>query len=238
MPAWPSAPRSLSQRLRSKRRPWLRPPHRRSATSSARRLPRSLRRSPRNLRSMRRSSPRPMATSRFARSRRSRRCSRITRRSPASPRSRWRPKPSSRRRPSVRRSVRPGCPSSRISRCRRKPKSGRPAARPRKSTRRSPSSRCCNASPMLASAAATKKPSRRSRPAPPVLPWGRYRRFPSASRSVRSPSKSANQDPVSEYAKRPAPQGLDAHGRPAPVAPTPQGDDHLDIPAFLRRQAN
>jgi cell division protein FtsZ len=48
----------------------------------------------------------------------------------------------------------------------------------------------------------------------------------------------ANQDPVSEYAKRPAPQGLDVHGRPAPVASTPQGDDHLDIPAFLRRQAN
>src|SRR5829696_4093578 len=46
----------------------------------------------------------------------------------------------------------------------------------------------------------------------------------------------ANQDPVSEYAKRPAPQGLDVHGRPAPVAPAPQGDDHLDIPAFLRRQ--
>jgi cell division protein FtsZ len=48
----------------------------------------------------------------------------------------------------------------------------------------------------------------------------------------------ANHEPVSEYAKRPAPQGLDAHGRPAPVAPAPQGDDHLDIPAFLRRQAN
>jgi len=45
-------------------------------------------------------------------------------------------------------------------------------------------------------------------------------------------------EPVSEYAKRPAPQGLDAHGRAAPVAPAPQGDDHLDIPAFLRRQAN
>jgi cell division protein FtsZ len=44
-------------------------------------------------------------------------------------------------------------------------------------------------------------------------------------------------EPVSEYARRPAPQGLDAHGRPAPVAPAPQGDDHLDIPAFLRRQA-
>jgi cell division protein FtsZ len=48
----------------------------------------------------------------------------------------------------------------------------------------------------------------------------------------------ANHEPVSEYAKRPAPQGLDAHGRPASVAPAPQGDDHLDIPAFLRRQAN
>ena len=48
----------------------------------------------------------------------------------------------------------------------------------------------------------------------------------------------AAQEPVSEYARRPAPQGLDIHGRPAPVAPTPQGDDHLDIPAFLRRQVN
>ncbi len=47
----------------------------------------------------------------------------------------------------------------------------------------------------------------------------------------------ASTEPVSEYARRPAPQGLDIHGRPAPVAPTPQGDDHLDIPAFLRRQA-
>jgi cell division protein FtsZ len=43
---------------------------------------------------------------------------------------------------------------------------------------------------------------------------------------------------VSEYAKRPAPQGLDAHGRQAPVAAAPQGDDHLDIPAFLRRQTS
>jgi cell division protein FtsZ len=48
----------------------------------------------------------------------------------------------------------------------------------------------------------------------------------------------ADGQPVSEYARRPAPQGLDTHGRPAPVAATPQGDDHLDIPAFLRRQAN
>ena len=47
----------------------------------------------------------------------------------------------------------------------------------------------------------------------------------------------ASKEPVSEYARRPAPQGLDSHGRPTPVAPAPQGDDHLDIPAFLRRQA-
>jgi cell division protein FtsZ len=46
----------------------------------------------------------------------------------------------------------------------------------------------------------------------------------------------SNESPVSEYARRPAPQGLDIHGRAAPVAAVPQGDDHLDIPAFLRRQ--
>jgi cell division protein FtsZ len=59
----------------------------------------------------------------------------------------------------------------------------------------------------------------------------------------RKPQRSVAQQmsgeqPVSEYARRPAPQGLDLHGRPAPVAPAPQGDDHLDIPAFLRRQSN
>ncbi len=59
----------------------------------------------------------------------------------------------------------------------------------------------------------------------------------------RKPQRSVAQqigahDPVSEYAKRPAPQGLDIHGRPVPVASAPQGDDHLDIPAFLRRQTN
>jgi cell division protein FtsZ len=44
-------------------------------------------------------------------------------------------------------------------------------------------------------------------------------------------------DPVSEYARRPAPQGLDQHGRQAPVHNSVE-DDQLDIPAFLRRQAN
>jgi cell division protein FtsZ len=49
-------------------------------------------------------------------------------------------------------------------------------------------------------------------------------------------------DSVSEYAKRPAgpraaPQGLDQHGRPAPVNNS-LDDDQLEIPAFLRRQAH
>jgi len=43
--------------------------------------------------------------------------------------------------------------------------------------------------------------------------------------------------PVSEYARRSGPQGLDPHGRPAPVHNSPE-DDQLEIPAFLRRQAN
>jgi cell division protein FtsZ len=49
-------------------------------------------------------------------------------------------------------------------------------------------------------------------------------------------------EPVSEYAKRPAatrpaPQGLDLHGRPATITNS-LDDDQLEIPAFLRRQAN
>jgi cell division protein FtsZ len=44
-------------------------------------------------------------------------------------------------------------------------------------------------------------------------------------------------DPVSDYAKRPPHQGLDPLGRQAPMQP-PIEEDQLDIPAFLRRQAN
>jgi cell division protein FtsZ len=76
--------------------------------------------------------------------------------------------------------------------------------------------------------------ARASGPAMPAMPPMPERK---PARSVAQQIAS-NESPVSEYAKRPAPQGLDAHGRPAPVAQTPQGDDHLDIPAFLRRQAN
>jgi cell division protein FtsZ len=71
--------------------------------------------------------------------------------------------------------------------------------------------------------------ARTSGPAMPALPERKPQR--SVAQQI------AASEPVSEYARRPAPQGLDAHGRPAPVAPAPQGDDHLDIPAFLRRQA-
>jgi cell division protein FtsZ len=42
---------------------------------------------------------------------------------------------------------------------------------------------------------------------------------------------------VSDYARRQAPQGLDAHGRQAPVNKSAE-EDQLEIPAFLRRQAN
>jgi len=72
--------------------------------------------------------------------------------------------------------------------------------------------------------------ARAAGPAMPPLPDRR------PQRSVQQ-QIAAGEPPVSEYARRPAPQGLDTHGRPAPVAGPPQGDDHLDIPAFLRRQA-
>src|SRR5262249_12037837 len=65
--------------------------------------------------------------------------------------------------------------------------------------------------------------------------------YPAPRQDVRGPDP-RGQDPVSEYAKRPpaprpAPQGLDLHGRTAPVAGQ-LDDDQLEIPAFLRRQAN
>ena len=65
-----------------------------------------------------------------------------------------------------------------------------------------------------------------------------------AARST-SAGPATHQEPrapeLADYAKRPtpsraAPHGLDHHGRQAPV-PAAE-DDHLEIPAFLRRQAN
>jgi cell division protein FtsZ len=73
--------------------------------------------------------------------------------------------------------------------------------------------------------------ARASGPAMPAMPPLPDRK---PQRSVAE--QMTNRPPVSEYAPRQAPQGLDIHGRTAPVASAPQGDDHLDIPAFLRRQ--
>jgi len=73
--------------------------------------------------------------------------------------------------------------------------------------------------------------ARASAPAMPPLPEKKPQRSVAQQIAAHNP-------PVSEYAPRPAPQGLDVHGRPAPVAAMPHGDDHLDIPAFLRRQVN
>jgi cell division protein FtsZ len=83
-------------------------------------------------------------------------------------------------------------------------------------------------------------------PMPAPMPAPRGAPMPSADRMPGRPSPNpmpatgradSRQDPVSEYAKRPSPQGLDSLGRQAPVNNRPD-EDQLDIPAFLRRQAN
>ncbi len=69
------------------------------------------------------------------------------------------------------------------------------------------------------------------RPAPRPIPT----RLPDARQE-----RPERQDPVSEYARRSTPQGLDQHGRPLPAVHNPgnpSDDDQLEIPAFLRRQA-
>jgi cell division protein FtsZ len=75
--------------------------------------------------------------------------------------------------------------------------------------------------------AARPAPAPASRPAAPVPP----------PRPTMPPPPPRGPEPVSEYAKRPAHQGLDPHGRQTPVHNSVD-EDQLDIPAFLRRQAN
>jgi cell division protein FtsZ len=74
-------------------------------------------------------------------------------------------------------------------------------------------------------------------PAPPIpqAPVERPMARPATPRQETRPDP--RPEPVSEYAKRSAPQRLDHHGRQAPVH-TRSEEDQLDIPAFLRRQAN
>jgi cell division protein FtsZ len=76
------------------------------------------------------------------------------------------------------------------------------------------------------------------RPAPlaaPMPPTERLAGRPMQRQTELRPE--SRPEPVSEYARRAAPQGLDQHGRQSPVH-NPSEEDQLDIPAFLRRQAN
>jgi cell division protein FtsZ len=77
-------------------------------------------------------------------------------------------------------------------------------------------------------------------PAPPPMPRA-ARPMPQLERPAQRPTARQPEgrpaEPVSEYARRAAPQGLDTHGRTAPVHNSAE-EDQLDIPAFLRRQAN
>jgi cell division protein FtsZ len=63
------------------------------------------------------------------------------------------------------------------------------------------------------------------------------RQAPPPRPAMPAPAMPRGPEPVSEYAKRPAHQGLDPLGRQAPVHNSLE-EDQLDIPAFLRRQAN
>ena len=71
---------------------------------------------------------------------------------------------------------------------------------------------------------------RADRPVPPVI-----RVAP--PRPTAAPPPPRGPEPISEYARRPAHQGLDSLVRQAPVHNSVE-EDQLDIPAFLRRQAN
>jgi cell division protein FtsZ len=83
--------------------------------------------------------------------------------------------------------------------------------------------------------AATPMPAMPPVPPMPQVPTERPLGRPMAPRQEMRPEP--RPEPVSEYARRPAPQGLDQHGRQMPVHNRSE-EDQLDIPAFLRRQAN
>ncbi|MGZ5841941.1 MAG: cell division protein FtsZ [Xanthobacteraceae bacterium] len=83
--------------------------------------------------------------------------------------------------------------------------------------------------------AATPMPAMPPVPPMPQVPIERPLGRPMAPRQEMRPEP--RPEPVSEYARRPAPQGLDQHGRQMPVHNRSE-EDQLDIPAFLRRQAN
>jgi len=88
----------------------------------------------------------------------------------------------------------------------------------------------------LASVGLGRRSEEAAPPAPrPARPVPQFE-HPPLRPSARAP-EGRQGEPVSEYARRAAAPGLDPHGRPSPVHNSPE-DDQLDIPAFLRRQAN
>jgi cell division protein FtsZ len=94
----------------------------------------------------------------------------------------------------------------------------------------------------LASVGLGRKPDEPEAPPAPrtARPMPQFERPPQRP-TARNPEgrhpEARPADPVSEYARRAAPQGLDPHGRPAAVHNSGE-EDQLDIPAFLRRQSN
>jgi cell division protein FtsZ len=78
-----------------------------------------------------------------------------------------------------------------------------------------------------------------AQPRPQMPPLPRMPERPMQPRPAPRPQAQARPaEPISDYAKRPPQhQALDPHGRQAPVHNPPE-EDQLDIPAFLRRQAN
>jgi cell division protein FtsZ len=81
---------------------------------------------------------------------------------------------------------------------------------------------------------ASSAPRPAMRPLAPRAPMPEPRPMP---RPANPRPVDSRPEPVSDYAKRPPHQALDPLGRQAPVNNPPE-DDQLEIPAFLRRQAN
>jgi cell division protein FtsZ len=77
----------------------------------------------------------------------------------------------------------------------------------------------------------TEEEPRQRDPIPP-----RPMQMPERPRPVQRLPEPQPQEPVSEFAKRAPTLGLDLER--APPSHMQTGDDQLDIPAFLRRQAN
>ncbi|HKS63161.1 MAG TPA: cell division protein FtsZ [Xanthobacteraceae bacterium] len=91
-----------------------------------------------------------------------------------------------------------------------------------------------------------EEPRAEARPATRPVPVAAERAAPPMPKAPPMPplqrAPEVRSESVSEYAKRPAaprpaPHGLDQHGRQAPVSNALE-DDQLEIPAFLRRQAH